>query len=341
MTSESAFEKLLDYWKPWLWMSPSVGHDWLPFFLKMTVFLSEKSNQPYDWHSRKWRNLYFRNPVGIAGGLDKTGQSIDSWWNLGAGFLEIGTVTPHAQKPNSGKIMDRFKETEALWNRMGFPSPGYKSVLFELEKNFENRQTPIFLNIGKNRTTANENAHEDYTLLMRQMHQVCDVFVVNISSPNTTGLRQLFSKKYFEPLMDKLGGESRRLQKPLLLKLSPDEPRDQLESIIHRSYNQGVDGYVITNTTIQRPTPSPYPEDGGLSGKPLAAQSLQTLKDVVQILGLNRNNKLIVNAGGISSGTDLRDRLYWGADLCQIYSSLVFRGPYTFKKIAHEYQSTI
>lgn len=336
-----AFENALDLWKPWLWMSPSAGHDWLPFFLKLTVFLSDHSSEPSDWHSRKWRHLYFRNPVGIAGGLDKSGQSIDTWWNLGAGFVEVGTVTPHPQQPNPGKIMDRFKDTQALWNKMGFPSSGCKAVLLEVEKHFENRTTPIFLNIGKNRTTPNERAHEDYLFLMRQMYSICDVFVVNISSPNTTGLRQLFTKDYFEPLMEKLGDESRRVNRPLLLKISPDETYEQLETILGASHNQGVDGYIISNTTVQRPTPSPYPVEGGISGKPLSISSMETLKNAISILGMHRNNKLIINAGGISTGQDIHERMALGADLCQLYSSLIFRGPFIFRKIAREYQNSI
>ncbi len=320
-------------------MSPSVGHDWLPFFLKSLVFLSDQSTQSSEWHPRKWRHLHFRNPLGIAGGLDKTGQSIEAWWDLGAGFIEIGTVTPYAQDPNPGKIMDRFKNTEALWNKMGFPSPGHQAVRFEIEKNFSERKTPIFLNIGKNRTTPNERAHDDYLFLMDHMHSVCDIFVVNISSPNTTGLRQLFTKEYFEPLMEKLMAKAHQLNKPLLLKISPDESPDKLETIIRTSHQQGVDGYVVSNTTTQRPSPSPYPVDGGLSGKPLANASKQTLKDVIQILGSDRNNKLIINAGGITSGDDVRERMSLGADLCQIYSALIFRGPFIFSKIAREFSS--
>lgn len=321
-------------------MSPSIGHDWLPFFLKTTVFLSDRTPSA-EWHSRKWRHLYFRNPIGIAGGLDKTGQSIEPWWNLGAGFLEIGTVTPQPQNANTGKIMDRFPETKALWNKMGFPSPGYKVVATEIERNFETRTTPIFINIGKNRTTPNEKAHEDYLFLMQKMHGICDAFVVNISSPNTADLRQLFTKDFFEPLMEKLGNESRRTNRPLLLKISPDETSEQLETIVKCSYNQGVDGYVVSNTTIQRPTPSPYPAEGGVSGKPLAIGSMETLQNVIQILGTHRNNKLIINAGGISTGVDMKERLAMGADLCQLYSALIFRGPYIFKKMAREYLTSI
>lgn len=336
-----AFENALDVWKPWLWMSPSLGHDWLPFFLKLTVFFSEHSKQSSDWHPRTWRHLYFRNPVGIAGGLDKTGQSIDAWWSLGTGFVEVGTVTPLAQEPNPGKIIERFKDTQALWNKMGFPSPGYKAVLAEVDKFFHERSTPIFLNIGKNRTTPNERAHEDYLFLMRQMSSACDVFVVNISSPNTVGLRQLFTKEYFEPLMEKLGNESRRVNRPLLLKISPDETIEQLETILHVSHNQGVDGYIICNTTTQRTAQSPYPKEGGISGKPLSISSMATLKNVISLLGSHRNNKLIINAGGVSTGDDVRQRLALGADLCQLYSSLIFRGPFIFKKIAREYEHQI
>lgn len=322
-------------------MSPSIGHDWLPFFLRSIVFLSEQDSQPAEWYSRKWRNLYFRNPLGIAGGLDKTGQSIESWWHLGAGFVEVGTVTPQAQDPNPGKIMDRFKDTEALWNKMGFPSPGYTSVLFEVEKNFAHRSTPIFMNIGKNRTTLNERAHEDYIFLMNHLPSVCDAFVVNISSPNTAGLRQLFTKEFFAPLMEKLVSQAQRVNRPLFLKISPDETHEQLESIIHTSAQQGIDGYIVSNTTVQRPTPSPYPVDGGVSGKPVAHSSKETLKNVIQILGSNRNNKLIINAGGISTGADVNERMSLGADLCQIYSSLIFRGPFIFQKIAREMNQTV
>ncbi len=332
---------MLDKWKPWFWLPPTLGHDWLPLFLKMTVFLNEKSKSGTDstntWASREWRHLYFRNPIGTAGGLDKTGLSIEPWWHLGAGFLEIGTVTPYPQNSNPGKIMDRFLDTQGLWNKMGFPSPGSKSVFFEIEKSFAERQTPIFLNIGKNRTTTNAAAHEDYLFLMRTMNSVCDAFVVNISSPNTVGLRQLFTKELFDPLMEKLGDESRRLNRPLLLKISPDETDEHLEMIVKSSFNQGIDGYVISNTTIQRPSPSPYPADGGLSGKPVAHLSMDSLKLVVKLLGPHRNNKLIINTGGISTGVDLKERLAMGADLCQLYSSLIFRGPFIFKKIAREY----
>lgn len=321
-------------------MPPSKGHDWLPTFLKIIVFLMENSPTTFDtstWSPRQWRNLYFRNPIGIAGGLDKTGESIESWWKLGCGFLEIGTVTPDAQKPNTGKIIERFKNTQALWNKMGFPSPGHKAVFFEMEKYFLQRQTPLFLNIGKNRSTPNDKAAADYLFLMRQMHEICDAFVVNISSPNTPGLRQLFSKELFEPLIEKLTTEARRLNRAVLLKISPDEKIEQLETIIHSSNNHAIDGYIVSNTTVQRPSPSPYPLDGGLSGVPLAPSSKETLINIIKILGPHRNNKLIVNAGGITTGSDLKERLGLGADLCQIYSSLVFRGPYVFKKIAREY----
>lgn len=336
-------ETSLDKMKPWLWVPPSISHEWMDPLLKSLCFFDEsfqteiwKTWSTVKWNS-KWKNFEFKNPLGIAGGVDKTANCIQQWWTLGAGFVEVGTITPYFQSPNPGKIIDRDVKSLSLWNKMGFPHPGYSESLNNLEKNFANRSTPILVNIGKNRWTPNEKAHEDYIFLIEKLHQVTDIFVINISSPNTSGLRELFQKERLKPFLCSIYEAAQKYQKPVILKISPDEAVESLNVIIDVSLDVGIDGFIVSNTTTQRDSSLPFPKDGGVSGKYLAPLSKQALKLVVSRLGSAKKDKLIITAGGIASFHDIEERQALGADLFQIYSSLVFNGPYVFKKIARDY----
>lgn len=321
--------------KPWLWLPSQWAHDLSPLALPtISNCLPCEDNQ---WQSLQWKNLTFSNPMGIAGGVDKTGKSLRAWEKLGAGFLEVGTVTPEPQGPNPGKIMDRNIPQQSLWNKMGFPNSGVK-VLIENLKKFEDRKVPLFINVGKNRWTTNEDAYKDYSRCIRESHTYADAFVINLSSPNTEGLRDLQDEKYLNGFLNSVLETAKEVcpEKPVLLKLSPDMVDDSLFLTLQTSSSY-VDGWIITNTTKQREANSPFPLDqGGVSGAPLKKLSFETLQKVVNFLGSNKKNKIVVSAGGVLTPSDVKDRLVAGADLVQTYSGLVFEGPLFFQKCLRE-----
>jgi len=321
--------------KPWLLLPPQWAHDLGPFGLKLFSLLH--SGPTPEWKSFTWNHLHFKNPLGLAGGVDKNAESLNEWWDLGAGFVEVGTVTPRPQTANPGKIMDRSLETKALWNKMGFPSHGANEVFYNL-RDLEEKKTPVFINIGKNRDTANENAGEDYLYLIQKFKSQADAFVVNISSPNTKGLRDLQNKEALTKLLSPLV-HAAHLGKmtPILLKLSPDLNDESLTEALNVAVELGIDGFVLTNTTLSRPQGIYFPTEGGLSGAPLKPLSCQILQKSLQILGKHRSEKLIISAGGVMTPEDVFERLQMGADLVEIYSALVFEGPGFFRNVAGRY----
>jgi dihydroorotate dehydrogenase len=322
--------------KPWLLLPPQWAHDLGPFGLKL--FSLFQSGPIPAWNSFTWKNLIFKNRLGLAGGVDKNAESLKEWWNLGAGFVEIGTVTPRPQSSNPGKIMDRDLERQALWNKMGFPSHGADEVFYNLRAYGEHKPTPVFVNIGKNRTTSNEEAVDDYVYLIDRLRPQADAFVVNISSPNTKGLRDLQNKEALTKLLSPIVHQAQRGEaKPVLLKLSPDLSDENLEEALMTAVELGIDGFVLTNTTLSRPSGISFPTEGGLSGAPLKSLSCQILQKSLQILGNRRHGKLIVSVGGVMSAEDVFERLQMGADLVEIYSALIFQGPGFFRDVAGRY----
>lgn len=304
----------------------------------MSPFLPSSSCK---WRSLTFQNLEFDNPLGIAGGVDKNGEAIFAWNKLGCGFIELGTITPKPQSPNPGKILDRNIGHKALWNKMGFPNKGMEAIYENIVQAKESHPNlpPLFINLGKNRDTENQNASDDYVKVMEKMKSVADAYVVNISSPNTKGLRDLFSpnafSQFLKPVVDCNQGE-----KPLLLKLSPDLEDEHLHTVLDLSYDLGVDGWILTNTTTFRPQGLPFPTDsGGMSGAPLAHLSERMLENALKHLGDRRNNKLIISAGGILTPEDVKRRLDLGADLIQVYSALVFDGPFFFKRVSDKFKN--
>jgi dihydroorotate dehydrogenase len=324
--------------RPWLFLPPEWAHNLSPFFLNTFYGRKPKKNSKFEWNAMTWEGLTFRNPVGTAGGVDKNAINIKPWWNLGAGFLELGTVTPLPQAANPGKIVDRDLNLEAVWNCLGFPNLGVKAFKKNLQ-NFpkEKRITPLFLNIGKNRSTENKDAHQDYIYLIEQLHEDADAFVVNISSPNTKGLRALFSQENFKNFIEPICNSWTRLQAkaPLLLKLSPDLERQELENLISVTEHLPIKGWILNNTTQGRSVGMKFDADkGGVSGRPLAQKSEKLLIDFQNLLGSRRSKNLIISTGGLFDLTDVSKRLELGADLTQVYSSLIFQGPYFFKKLS-------
>lgn len=315
--------------KPWFLLPPQWAHDLGPFGLKAYALV--QGGPTPEWKPFSWRNLHFKNPLGIAGGVDKNGENLAEWWALGAGFVEIGTVTPRAQEANPGKIMDRDLAHEALWNKMGFPSHGAQEVFFNLQA-YDEYKTPVFVNIGKNRDTDNSEAVKDYLAVMEPLRPQADAFVVNISSPNTKGLRDLQSR---DALRDLLGPVVEKAQRPTLVKLSPDMNDEALEQALLTAVEVGIDGFILTNTTMSRASGLDFPAEGGVSGRPLASLSKQTLQKSIALLGSRREGKLLVSVGGVMSSEEAFERLQIGADLVQIYSALIFSGPGFFRQAAN------
>lgn len=326
--------------RPWLWLPVHWAHHLSPKFLKLAynwrpVFFSKK----HSWQTKSWQGLNFRNPVGTAGGLDKNAENVPAWWYLGAGFVEIGTVTPLAQKANIGSTVARDLKNLALWNCLGFPNHGAKTIKKRLAKlpQKNKRPTPVFVNIGKNRWTSNEEAPFDYSRLLEDFHLLADAFVINISSPNTKGLRDLFHKdrllEFLKPVI-KTHKQLPQPAPPLILKLSPDLTEEQLKEVILAVKSTSIRGLILTNTTQARDPALSFPKDkGGVSGAPLASLSKKTLSYVLDLLGKERPDFLVISVGGVMSKADIDERLALGADLVQVYSTLIFEGLGFFTKI--------
>lgn len=275
--------------------------------------------------------LTFPNPVGLAAGLDKNAVLTDELALLGFGFVEIGTVTPRPQPGNPQPRLFRLPQDEALINRMGFNNDGATVVAERLAKR-QNRQLIIGGNIGKNKDTPNEQAAADYVACFDALVDVVDYFVVNVSSPNTPGLRQLQEKKPLIDLLQQVQARNlgRKTPRPLLLKIAPDLTDSQLDDILEIAHETKLSGLVATNTTIGRDnlrTDSNHVATlgaGGLSGKPLRARATE----VVRYLHQKSDGGLpIIGAGGIHSAQDALEKLAAGASLVQLYTGFVYEGP--------------
>jgi dihydroorotate dehydrogenase len=320
--------------KPWLWLPPTWSHVMAPHLLPILAQCAD-SKTP-QWKSFDWKGNQFKNPLGVAGGIDKEGHQLIAWQSLGAGFVEVGTITPRPQTPNPGKIMDRQLSTLSIWNKMGFPNEGVQVLKTRLEKIGDKIQIPLFVNIGKNRDTANDNAYQDYLICIKELKQLTKVFVINVSSPNTKGLRDLQSAESLQKLLQPLRQEA--ANHSLLLKLSPDMDADSLKRLLDLCLTEQIDGVVLTNTTLQRPNKSlPYSAvEGGVSGAPLRELSRQALLTAIQHVGADRSKLLLVSVGGVTDSAEVQWRLDHGAHLVQTYSALIFQGPFFFKKVAKD-----
>lgn len=280
--------------------------------------------------------LTFKNPVGLAAGFDKNAEYVDELADLGFGFIEIGTVTPKPQPGNDKPRMFRLTDDEALINRMGFNNLGVDVAATRLQYVKKRKNIIIGGNIGKNKLTPNEEAVKDYIICFDALFDVVDYFVVNVSSPNTPGLRDLQEK---EPLMHILNTLQQRnakngVSRPILLKIAPDLTDSQLDDIVEIVSSTGIAGVIATNTTIARDglhsAPSLINETGGLSGKPLRKRSTEVIRYLAE-----KSNKAfpIIGVGGIHSATDAQEKLAAGASLVQLYTGFIYEGPALVKRI--------
>ncbi len=275
--------------------------------------------------------LKFKNPVGLAAGFDKDAKLYKELSNVGFGFIEIGTVTPKPQPGNPKKRLFRLQSDSAIINRMGFNNGGVEEAVDRLKSN-----TGVLVggNIGKNKVTPNDQAVEDYNICFDALFPYVDYFVVNVSSPNTPGLRELQDKKPLMELLDTLQKKNEQMpsSKPILLKIAPDLTDDQLLDIIDIVKETKIAGVIATNTTISREglTSENKTEMGGLSGKPLTSRSTE----VIRFLSNNSNKAFpIIGVGGIHTPQDALDKLDAGASLIQLYTGFIYEGPKLIKDI--------
>lgn len=279
--------------------------------------------------------LKFKNPLGLAAGFDKNAGMVEELAELGFGFIEIGTVTPLPQPGNEKPRMFRLPADEALINRMGFNNQGVDVVADRLSRINRNGLI-IGGNIGKNKNTPNEDAVRDYVKCFDRLFDVVDYFVVNVSSPNTPGLRELQEKEPLKNILNTLQQRNRKndISRPILLKIAPDLSNSQLDDIIEIVTETKIAGVIATNTTISREDLS-SPDDlskesGGLSGKPLARRSTE----VIRYLNEHSNRSfVIIGVGGIHSPEDALEKIQAGATLLQIYTGFIYEGPGLIKRI--------
>lgn len=280
----------------------------------------------------------FKNPVGLAAGFDKDAKIYNELSNFGFGFIEIGTLTPKPQAGNPKKRLFRLKADKAIINRMGFNNGGVVEAVERLKKE---HNVIIGGNIGKNKVTPNDEAVNDYLICFEALYDHVDYFVVNVSSPNTPGLRELQDKEPLTALLRKLMQENKKLTtqkgvkvKPILLKIAPDLTNEQLLDIITIVADTKIDGVIASNTTISRDNlTSPKTitsEMGGLSGKPLTSRSTEVIRFLAE-----KSNKAfpIIGVGGIHSEKDALEKLEAGADLVQLWTGFIYEGPALVKRI--------
>ena len=280
--------------------------------------------------------LEFKNPVGLAAGFDKNGDYIDALASLGFGFIELGTVTPRPQPGNPFPRLFRIPEHQALINRMGFNNKGVDYLVSKIK--VSSFSGIIGVNIGKNLTTDVAHAHEDYLYCFQKAYPHADYVAVNISSPNTPGLRNLQLKDHLGPLLALLKAEREKLFKkyhkyvPVVVKIAPDLSDHELLAFAEIFQSSGFDGIIATNTTLSREgvESSDFSrEQGGLSGAPLRNRALHVLKILRSVC--NKKTTLIAS-GGVISGEDADQRLLYGANLVQVYTGLIYSGPWFVKE---------
>ncbi len=282
--------------------------------------------------------LTFKNPVGLAAGYDKNGIAIKGLAALGFGHVEVGTVTPRPQSGNPQPRVFRLLEDEAVINRMGFPGKGAEYVRRQLSALSGQRATVIGINLGKNKDTPLEEASNDYVDLMRHFMLSADYLTINISSPNTVGLRRLQGREMLESLFGAIQKERETIllghggNAPILVKIAPDLNDEELDDAVGVILDKGMDGIIATNTTLAREglRSKHQSEAGGLSGSPLRGRSEAILSRVVKLV----NGKVpVVSAGGIMNPDDAKKRLALGASLVQVYTGLIYRGPALVQQI--------
>lgn len=277
--------------------------------------------------------LNFPNSIGLAAGFDKNGVAIPALAALGFGFVEIGTVTAKPQPGNPRPRIFRYPEQEALINRLGFNNDGADAVATRLRKLRDSGrwpEIPVGINIGKSKIAPIDDAAEDYLYSFRLLAGQADYIVLNVSSPNTPGLRSLQGKEALEELLRAIRTENMASRKPVLLKIAPDLSLPELEEIIAISEQNEIAGIIATNTTLDHTAIAPsQDEEGGLSGRPLRKKSTELVRAIT-----SRSRLPVIASGGIVDGESAREKLEAGAQLLQVYTGYVYRGPGLLREIA-------
>jgi dihydroorotate dehydrogenase len=276
--------------------------------------------------------LNFQNPIGLAPGLDKNAVALPAWAALGFGFIEIGTVTAKAQPGNPKPRIFRFPEQQALINRLGFNNDGADAIaqrLRALRKSGRWPAVPVGINIGKSRATPLEQARDDYLYSFRMLRDFADYITLNISSPNTPGLRELQEPEKLSELLYAVGKEAGTAPKPLIVKISPDLSGAELKAILAVCEENGVSGIIATNTTLDHSSIAPQlDQEGGLSGAPLRDKSTALVREIAA-----RSTIPVIASGGIFDAESAREKFHAGAVLIQLYTGLVYRGPQLLREI--------
>ncbi len=315
----------------WLKLVGSIG------FLKKILSrrFAPSSQREYFFYG-----LCFRNPVGLGAGFDKNAAYLNELEMLGFGAVEIGTVTPLPQNGNTRPRLFRLPHDKALINRMGFNNEGADAIAARL-KEWRKKQSHMIIggNIGKNKITPNEDAWTDYEICFHKLYEYVDYFVVNVSSPNTPGLRELQEKASLDKILSNLQmiNQQKPHPKPILLKIAPDLSQQQIDDVIDLAMEIDLDGLVVTNTTISRnglskASEKTAEEPGGLSGLPVKKMST----DILRYIHIKTQGKIpIIASGGIFTAADAREKLEAGASLLQIWTGFIYEGPMIVKKIVN------
>lgn len=285
--------------------------------------------------------MTFQHPVGLAAGMDKNGEYLDALSKLGFSFIEVGTVTPRPQKGNPKPRLFRIPQAEAIINRMGFNNQGVDALIANVQKS--RYQGILGINIGKNKDTELNQAVDDYRYCLQKAYAHASYVTINISSPNTPDLRQLQQNEFLPNLLAELVTEQKKLADkhqrlvPLLVKISPDEKDDALKHIAEIIQQHGLAGIIATNTTSQRQGVSHLPngkEQGGLSGEPLLQRATYCLSLIKEVVG---DDLVIIGSGGISSSQTAQQKMDAGADLLQIYTGLIYKGPQLMQQLLNHF----
>src|SRR5438132_9072926 len=277
--------------------------------------------------------LTFPNPIGLAAGLDKNGVALPAWSAIGFGFIEIGTVTAKAQPGNPKPRIFRFPEQNALINRLGFNNDGADAIarrLRKLQRSSRWPEVPVGINIGKSMSTPLTEATEDYLYSFRLLCEFADYIVLNVSSPNTPGLRELQGADALSELLSAIGEKNLITRKPIVVKIAPDLAPSELDDIVSTCETNKVAGIIATNTTVDHSSISTaQDEQGGLSGAPLRGKSTALVREIAA-----RSTMPIIASGGIMDADSAREKIEAGARLLQIYTGLIYRGPGLLREIA-------
>ena len=330
--------------RPFLFsLDPEAAHDFTLNQLANTqnTLLDRSYRQPWIADSVQLAGITFPNRVGMAAGLDKNARCIDGLGAMGFGFVEVGTVTPLAQPGNEKPRMFRLPEAKALINRLGFNNEGLDAFVANVKKStFRQQGRLLGLNIGKNALTPIERATDDYLIGLSGVYQHADYVTVNISSPNTQNLRSLQTDEALDHLLSALNerkqalAEQHQKQVPVFLKIAPDLDDEQITAIAQSLRKHNIDGVIATNTTLAREAVKGLPhgnETGGLSGAPVLAGSNRVIRLLRQQLGPTFP---IIGVGGIMSAYDAVSKIEAGADVVQIYTGLIYKGPCLVHEIA-------